>query len=47
MQERYAALRADEDALEATLEAGAAKARAIAAETLRDVREAMGVGRRK
>jgi tryptophanyl-tRNA synthetase len=43
---RYAALRADEDALEAIFAAGAAKARAIAAETLRDVRAAMGVGPR-
>jgi tryptophanyl-tRNA synthetase len=47
VRERYEALRADEDALEATLELGAAKARAIAQETLRDVREVMGVGPRK
>ena len=38
------ALRADEDALEQILAAGAEKARAIAADTLRDVRQAMGVG---
>jgi tryptophanyl-tRNA synthetase len=40
----YHELRADESALEATLAAGAAKAREIAAQTLRDVRGAMGVG---
>ncbi len=44
LQERYLALREDEAALEAILAAGAAKARAIAANTLADVREAMGVG---
>jgi tryptophanyl-tRNA synthetase len=44
VRSRYAELRADEDALEATLAEGAEKARAIAAETLRDVRRAMGVG---
>jgi tryptophanyl-tRNA synthetase len=44
VRERYAELRADEDALEATLGAGAAQAQAIAAETLADVRELMGVG---
>ncbi len=44
IRERYEALRADEAALEAVLTAGAAKARAIAQDTLRDVREAMGVG---
>ena len=44
MRERYAELRADEAALEATLAAGAEKARAIAADTLADVREAMGIG---
>lgn len=44
VRERYEALRADEDALEAALSAGAEKARAIASETLRDVRSAMGVG---
>ena len=37
-------LREDETALEEVLEAGAAKARAIAAATLADVRDAMGVG---
>ena len=44
VRERYEALRADDAALEAILAAGAAKARAIASETLRDVRQAMGVG---
>ena len=44
VRERYAELRGDEAALEATLAAGADKARALAGETLRDVRSAMGVG---
>ncbi len=44
VRERYDELRGDEQALEATLAAGAGKARAIASETLADVREAMGVG---
>ncbi len=44
LQERYRELRADEDALEAALAAGAGKARAIAARTVADVRAAMGVG---
>lgn len=44
VQERYAALRGDEAAIEAALSAGAEKARAIASRTLADVREAMGVG---
>jgi len=44
VRERYVELRADEDALEAILGAGAAQAQAIAAETLADVRELMGVG---
>jgi tryptophanyl-tRNA synthetase len=44
VQERYALLRADEDALEAIFARGAISARAIAAETLADVRELMGVG---
>jgi tryptophanyl-tRNA synthetase len=43
VQERYADLRDDEAAMEATLAAGAEKARAIAAPILADVREAMGV----
>jgi tryptophanyl-tRNA synthetase len=44
VRERYHELRAEEDRLEAILEAGADKARAIARGTLADVREAMGVG---
>jgi tryptophanyl-tRNA synthetase len=44
VRKRYAALRDDEDELEAILAAGADKARAIASATLADVREAMGVG---
>lgn len=46
VQERYVALREDEAAIEAALAIGAAKARAIAAPVLADVREAMGVGPR-
>ncbi|MDQ6775370.1 MAG: tryptophan--tRNA ligase [Actinomycetota bacterium] len=41
---RFTELRADEGELDAILEAGAEKARAIAADTLADVREAIGVG---
>jgi tryptophanyl-tRNA synthetase len=44
VQEHYRAIREDGAALEATLAAGADKARAIASATLADVREAMGVG---
>jgi tryptophanyl-tRNA synthetase len=44
VRERYQELRGDEAELEAILEAGADKARAIAADTLADVRMAMGVG---
>jgi tryptophanyl-tRNA synthetase len=44
VRERYAELRPDEAGLEATLAAGAEKARTIASETLADVREAMGIG---
>jgi tryptophanyl-tRNA synthetase len=44
VQERYGALRADEAGLEAVLAAGAGRAREIAAGTLREVRERMGVG---
>ena len=44
VRERYEQLRADEAALEAILADGAERARAIAAETLADVRERMGVG---
>ena len=44
VRERYGELRADESALERTLAEGAEKARAIASDTLADVRERMGVG---
>jgi tryptophanyl-tRNA synthetase len=44
VRERYVELRSDEDALERVLEDGAQRARAIAAGTLADVRERMGVG---
>jgi tryptophanyl-tRNA synthetase len=44
VRERYEAIRADEEALEATLDAGAEKARTIASQTLAEVRMAMGVG---
>jgi tryptophanyl-tRNA synthetase len=43
-RERYAELRPDEDAVERTLAEGAEKARAIAADTLADVRDRMGIG---
>jgi tryptophanyl-tRNA synthetase len=44
VRERYPELRADENELERILEAGAERARAIARQTLADVREVMGVG---
>ncbi|HEX3616725.1 MAG TPA: tryptophan--tRNA ligase [Solirubrobacteraceae bacterium] len=44
VRERYEALRADEQGLEDVLRAGAEKARAIATQTMSDVRGAMGVG---
>jgi tryptophanyl-tRNA synthetase len=44
IRQRYAEVRSDEAALERTLAAGAEKARSISAETLADVRRAMGVG---
>jgi tryptophanyl-tRNA synthetase len=44
VRDRYRALRADEPGLERTLAVGAERARAIASETLEDVRQAMGVG---
>ena len=44
VRERYHELRGDDTVLEATLAAGAEKARAIASRTLADVRAAMGVG---
>jgi tryptophanyl-tRNA synthetase len=44
IRERYLELAADQAGLEAVLEDGAARARAIAVETMADVRERMGVG---
>jgi tryptophanyl-tRNA synthetase len=44
VRERYSELRPDEAALEELLAAGAEKARAIAAETLSDARDRMGIG---
>ncbi len=44
VRERYRELRADEAELERILGRGAEKARAIASDTMLDVREAMGVG---
>ena len=45
VRERYDELRSDQGAIEATLAAGAEKARLIASATLVDVRAAMGIGR--
>jgi tryptophanyl-tRNA synthetase len=44
IRERYEELRPDEAAIEATLAEGADRARVLAAETMKDVRQAMGVG---
>jgi tryptophanyl-tRNA synthetase len=44
VRDRYAELRPDEAALEATLAEGAEKARAIASKTLAEVRDRMGIG---
>jgi tryptophanyl-tRNA synthetase len=44
VRERYAELRPDEAALERTLALGAEKAREIAAGTLAEVRDRMGIG---
>ncbi len=44
VRERYEELRADEARLEAILQDGAGRARALSSETLLDVREHMGVG---
>jgi tryptophanyl-tRNA synthetase len=46
LQERYAELRPDEAAIEAALAEGAEKAREIAAATLVEVRDRMGIGSR-
>jgi tryptophanyl-tRNA synthetase len=45
VRERYPSIRADEAGLERVFAGGAEKARAITAETLRDVRSALGIGR--
>jgi tryptophanyl-tRNA synthetase len=47
VRERYAELRPDEAALEATLAAGAERARALAAPTVAEVRDRMGIGPRR
>jgi tryptophanyl-tRNA synthetase len=47
VREAYDEIRADEDRLEDVLAVGADKARAIARDTLADVRAAMGVGPRR
>jgi tryptophanyl-tRNA synthetase len=44
VRERYAEVRPDEAGMEEMLATGAAKARAIASDTLADVRDAMGIG---
>ena len=44
VRERYEQLRRQPNELEAILQAGAARAQAIASQTLADVRERMGVG---
>jgi tryptophanyl-tRNA synthetase len=44
VRERYAELRGDEAGLERTLGAGAEKARAIASDTVAEVRDRMGIG---
>ena len=44
LRERYGELRPDQASLEAALEKGAEKSRAIASETLADVRDRMGIG---
>jgi tryptophanyl-tRNA synthetase len=45
VRERYIDLRSDEARLESILQAGAARAQAIASQTLADVRDRMGLGR--
>ncbi len=47
VRERYAELRPDEGALEATLASGAEKARAMASQTVAEVRDRMGIGPRR
>ena len=46
-RERYGELRRDEAGLEATLASGAERARAIASETMAEVRDVMGIGPRR
>jgi tryptophanyl-tRNA synthetase len=46
-RERYQQLRPDEEALEATLARGAARAREIASGTMAEVRDVMGIGPRR
>jgi tryptophanyl-tRNA synthetase len=46
VRERYAELRADENALERTLRAGAERAREIAGPTMAEVHSAMGLAAR-
>jgi tryptophanyl-tRNA synthetase len=46
VRERYAELRADDDALESTLRAGAERAKEIAVPTMAEVHSAMGLGPR-
>ena len=46
VRERYAELRADEDAIERTLRAGADRARELAVPTMAEVHSAMGLGPR-
>ena len=46
VRERYTELRADEDAIERTLRAGADRARELAVPTMAEVHSAMGLGRR-
>lgn len=47
VRERYLSLRGDEERLEQALATGAEKARAIARQTLSEVQERMGIGRRQ
>jgi tryptophanyl-tRNA synthetase len=44
VRERYQELRPDEEGLERTLAEGAERARAIATDTMAEVRPAMGIG---
>jgi tryptophanyl-tRNA synthetase len=44
VRERYEEIRPDEEAIQQTLAEGAERAHALASETLRDVRDVMGIG---